>query len=109
MAPTKGSFHRRARRDSGAARIWAWARAKRGPWTSAEAADECAVSARRCRAILKAMSEAGILDQQKESEVSAGGQQAAEWALSADGRALSAAPVMIVDGRTGLITGVRAA
>lgn len=114
MAPTKGSIHRRPRSDSGAARIWDWARGKRGPWTSADAAEACEISPRRCRAIVAAMHDAGLLDCERESElaqgsVGMGGQQAAEWSLSVAGRALAAPPVLIVDRETGAITGIRAA
>jgi predicted ArsR family transcriptional regulator len=110
MSPTKGSIHRKPRSDSGAARLWQWARERRGPWTCAEAAEACEISPRRCRAIVAALHAGGVLDCERESETVGGvGNTPAEWSLSAEGRALAMAPVMVVDGRSGLITGIRAA
>lgn len=108
MSPGKGSTHSRARSDSGAARLWQWARERRGPWTCPEAVEACAISPRRCRAIVAALYAAGVLDQVSESEVSDRGQAPATWRLSAAGRALAAPPIMVVDWVAGLITGVRA-
>jgi len=110
MSPTPGSIHRRPRSDSGAARLWQWARTRRGPWTTLEAAEAAELTARRTRAIVAALGDAGLLDRIKESELEGdAGQQAAEWEMSAAGRALAAPPVLIVDGQVGIITGVRAA
>ena len=103
MSPRPGSIHTRPRADSGAARLWQWARERRGAWTTLAAMEACSISPRRCRAIVAALHAAGIL----EAQATHAGNQAAEWELSAAGRALTAAPILIVDARAGLITGVR--
>jgi hypothetical protein len=78
-------------------------------WTCAEAAEACDISSRRYRAIVAALYDGGVLDCEREAELVGNlGQAPAQWSLSAAGRALEIAPVMVVDGRTGLITGVRA-
>lgn len=108
MPPTPGSIHRRPRHDSGAARIWAWARRQRRTWTAHEAAAACAVASRRARAIVAAMAAAGLLEQTAEVARGEGGQLTpAGWRLSAAGRALPVPPVLIIDGETGSIVGVR--
>jgi hypothetical protein len=58
------------------------------------------------------MHAAGLLDQIRESELATGwdgGQEPAEWRLSAVGRALADPPILIVDSTTGQIIGVRPA
>lgn len=109
MAPYRGAIHRRPRSDSGAVRIWEWARSRRGSWTISEAVETTDVSRRRCQAIVTAMHGAGLVDQVRESELSSDGQTPAEWRLSPAGRAMQAGPIMIVDPDTGLITGCRPA
>ena len=54
-----------------------------------------------------ALHAAGVLVQVQEAQATRAGNQAAEWELSAAGRALTTAPILIVDARAGLITGVR--
>lgn len=110
MSPIPGSIHRRPRSDSGAVRLWAWARARRRPWTCPEAAEQCRISSGRCRAIVRAMHDTGLLDQVRGSELVGGlGQGAAEWRLSAEGRAARQPPVLVVDGERGIIVGTRPA
>ncbi|HEY7302165.1 MAG TPA: hypothetical protein VH684_30090 [Xanthobacteraceae bacterium] len=110
MSPRPGSIHRRPRRDSGAARLWAWARARRGVWTARDAAAAAGLSRGRARAIVRALARAGYLDCVRESEISGpgAGQAPAEWVMSEDGRALASPPVLIVDRKSGNIVGVRA-
>jgi hypothetical protein len=109
MSPRRGDIHRRARKDSGAARLWAWARGRRASWTCPDAAASCEVSPRRTRMIVAAMYEAALLLRVREYEMGQQGAEPAEWQMSARGRKLTAAPIMVVDGKTGLIAGVRAA
>lgn len=105
-----GSIHRRPRSDSGAVRLWAWARTRRGSWTCAEAAEAATITPRRAREIVRALHAAGLLDCIRETETAGQvGQVPAEWAMSAGGRAIDGAPVLIVDGASGRITGIRAA
>src|SRR5437016_4999379 len=110
MSPIPGSIHRRPRSDSGAVRLWTWARTRRRPWTCPEVAEAAAITDRRTREIVRALHEARLLDCVRESEVvGQHGQEAAEWELSAAGRAMLAPPVLIVDGEAGRIVGIRAA
>jgi len=114
MPPTLGSIHLRPRLDSGAAALWQWARRRRGPWTCPDAADACGISASRCRRIVAAMQEAGYLDKVGSSAPAAPdhrgrriGANPNGWRLSAAGRALRGAPIMITDAATGEIVGFR--
>lgn len=108
MPPTPGAIHRAPRSDSGAARLWQWARSRQQPWTCPEAAEACGVAAGRCRHIVAAFYQAGIVDRVAEQYRDAGGAlRAAEWTLSAAGRKLAAPPVLITD--AGRIVGVRVA
>jgi hypothetical protein len=111
MSPSKGSVHRRARSDSGAVRLWDWARGRRGSWTCAAAAEAADITSRRAREIVRALHAAELVECIRETETLGGGQgqSAAEWAMSAAGRAVKGAPVLIVDGKSGRIVGVRAA
>lgn len=106
MAPYRGAIHRRPRSDSGAARLWQWARTRRAPWLVAEAAEAAGITARRARAIVTALGEAGYLDCTRLSDAIG---EAAEWRLSEAGRALAGPPILVIDGATGLVTGARAA
>ncbi|MCC6775657.1 MAG: hypothetical protein IT537_03315 [Hyphomicrobiales bacterium] len=107
MSPTPGTIHRRARRDSGAARLWQWARRRRSPWTCPQAAEAADITQRRAREIVAALAAAGLVDQAREAELTIDGNQAAEWRLSEAARAVALAPVLVVDGTTGRIVGVR--
>jgi hypothetical protein len=116
MPPTLGSVHLRPRLDSGAAALWQWARRRRGPWTCPDAADACGISASRCRRIVAAMQEAGYLDKVESAAPAAPdhrgrriGATPNEWRLSAAGRELRGAPVMITDATNGTIVGFRPA
>lgn len=107
MAPYKGSIHRRARSDSGAARLWHWARTRRRPWTVDMAAAAAEISDRRGRAIVRALYEADLLDCLQERELTDQGWAPAEWTVSEYGRAVTSAPIMIAE--EGIITGLRIA
>lgn len=110
MPPKLGDIHRRPRSDSGVVRLWEWARGKRGSWTAAEAAEAAEIAPRRARAIIKALCDAGYIDLTAEAESIGGpdGATPAEYRFSAAARDLPGAPVLIVDGESGTITGVRA-
>lgn len=105
MAPYKGSIHRRARSDSGAARLWHWARTRRRPWTVDMAAAAAEISDRRARAIVRALYEADLLDCLHERELTDQGWAPAEWTVSEYGRTIGVAPVMVSS--DGIITGLR--
>lgn len=109
MSQPRGYRKPTARRDSGAARLWQWARQRRSPWTADQAATANAISRRRCRMIVQALAAAGIVDcvQEYASIGGAHGWQPAEWRLTAAGRKLTAAPIMITDARAGYIVGIR--
>lgn len=108
MPPYVGLRHRRPRADSGAVRIWRWARRQRGTWTVSDAADAVTVAPRTARKAIAALGEAGLLDQVDQPGQDAGGIfRAAQWRISARGRAARGVPILTVDGATGRITGVR--
>lgn len=106
MPPKLGDTHRRPRSDSGAVRLWAWARACRGSWTAAAAAEAAGITARRARAIVAALREAGLVAQTSAAvSLGAEGAAPAEYRLTDEGRALAGAPIMIIE--DGAIRGVR--
>lgn len=107
MPPYLGSIHRRPRSDSGAARLWDWAHRRRKPWSAETGADAAKISARRCREIVRALVDAGLIDIVSEATSIGEGREAATYALSAAGRGVRSAPVMIVDAEAGRIVGVR--
>jgi hypothetical protein len=109
MSPLTGSTHRAARLDSGLARLWAWARTRRGAWTCQDAVGECLLSESRCRAIVAALHQDGLLEQVS-ARSSLGyrtGFLPATWRMSPAGRNLDRAPIMIVDSERGIIVGLR--
>jgi hypothetical protein len=91
-------------------RLWDWARARRGAWTAAEAAEAAEITPRRSRAIVKALADAGLVELVDPTEPLGhrAGAAPARYRLSPEGRAHAGAPVLIVDGESGVITGVRA-
>jgi hypothetical protein len=69
MPPTPGTIHRRPRRDSGAARMWEWARHRRRAWSIAELAEAVGgCGDGRGREIVRAWRDAGLVDQVSERE-----------------------------------------
>lgn len=110
MSPRPNSIHRRPRSDSGAARLFAWARARRGAWTAAEAGDESEISADRAKAIVRALVTAGYAEIADASRSLGGalGATPATYRLTPEGRSLAGPPTLIVDGASGNIVGVRA-
>ncbi len=105
MAPQPGSIHRTARSDSGAARLWKWARSKRSPWTTLDAADAAEIAPSRARGIVAALHAAGLVECTTNAAPSQAGMVAAEYRLSPTGRETIDAPVMIVS--DGLLVGAR--
>jgi hypothetical protein len=87
--------------------LWPWARSRRAPWTTLDAAAAAALSPRRTRAIVAALHAAGLLDCVREAELAGqDGQTAAEWTVSEAGRQVLA-PILIVNGETRAIIGIR--
>lgn len=111
MPPILGSIHRVARSDSGAARLWTWARKRKKPWSADDAASACDISRRRCRAIVAALRDAGLIEMVDERENPGHrlGETARTWQMTDASRGIESAPVMIVDRDRGVITGVRVA
>lgn len=108
MSPHRGSIHRQPRSDSGAVRLWQWARSRRAPWTCIDAAEAADISERRARTIITALHESGLVDCDRASELGHDGQQPATWMLSRAGRDLDDPPIMISNGR-GIYIGARTA
>ena len=108
MPPKTGSRHLRPRLDSGAAELWRWALRRRGAWTCLDITAALPITARRARAFVVALHSAGYLEKVSESYLTHEGRKPTSWRLSPSGRALGAAPVMIVTGN-GTIIGFRPA
>ena len=108
MPPYIGSIHRRPRSDSGAARLWAWARRKRSAWTIAAAAEAAQIEPRTARKIVAALVEEGLIDTIVERG-SAGkdGWTPAEFAMTEAGRKIDSPPILVMAGQSGVVAGVR--
>lgn len=107
MSPRKGTTHSAARSDSGAARLWAWARRKRRAWTADEAAAAADIHPNRCRATVKALKDAGLLVE-VEARKSLGrgaGSTKPTYRLTPEAEAIDTAPILTM--RNGAIIGVR--
>lgn len=109
MAPAVGSRHRKARPDSAISRLWPWARKRKKPWTTTDAAEACTISARRCRAIVTALHDAGLIEQVSEAVgySFSKGSTPRTWQVSPKSRHVDFIPIMVVDGARGIITGIR--
>lgn len=108
MAPRRGSIHQRPRRDSGAVILWRWLRSRRSAWTVGEAAEASGLSPRRSREIVAALYRAGLIDQVAEQSLGDAGRfSPAEYRVSAAGRTAAGDPVLVVNGATGRVVGVR--
>lgn len=103
----KGLLHSNARADSGMRKLMEFAREKDRLWSVLEAAEKCEISERRCRAMVAALHEEGVLRCGMSWILTPDGVQPAEWKLTAFGRRLKSTPILIV--RAGVIVGVRIA
>lgn len=104
MAPHQGSIHRRSRGDSTVPALLTWARGRRSSWTVSRVAKDLGLSERRARAIVRALGDAGLLEQVSERASTESGWVPAEWRILPAGR-MATAPVLIAPG--GRIVGVR--
>ena len=106
MMAVPGSIRRKPHSHSGAARLWQWAHKKRSPWSCADAAEAAGISPRRCRMIVAALHQAGLLTQITPPEsTGTGGFKPAQWQLSKTGQKTELPPIMTVE--QGIITGIR--
>lgn len=101
----KGLLHTNARSDSGMRKLMEFARSKDRMWTVLEAAEKCGIGERRCRAMIAALHDAGVVRCGMGFILTPDGMQPAEWKLTAYGLRLKTMPILTV--RSGVIIGVR--